>query len=357
MVWAPVAMNRQRSSFAFAASVSLVVHAALCVVLWHIRLAMPAVVWRTPEREETPTVIPEDVQNEPTEAPLTRFEMGEETGTGYASHDAPAQNEATAREADTDQAYLSLDPQGAGGSGADASVAQMAGKGSTLGQIRGTPLPPIEEHGETPPETTAQMLAPLGPKSDLKAPRHEPKLPLDKAMIAQSSEPEVQHASQPTPAPTPSSTAVVAMSVAPAPAPTAPAVADAGSTVNGSQLPAADPARMSDSESDPFSRLGTAVFTDGEWRVQFGRKVKTRKPRLLLAGMDALISMNRAQVRLKIDVDATGKVTGVKVIKSSGSNDIDQPTRVSIYDWWFEPRKDAAGNPVPDQIEFCIGWR
>jgi outer membrane biosynthesis protein TonB len=50
-------------------------------------------------------------------------------------------------------------------------------------------------------------------------------------------------------------------------------------------------------------------------------------------------------------------VTTVSVGKSSGSNDIDQPTRVAIYDWWFEPKLDRTGKAVPDRVQFTINWR
>jgi TonB family protein len=88
-----------------------------------------------------------------------------------------------------------------------------------------------------------------------------------------------------------------------------------------------------------------------------GLLLKPRRPQLLLAGETDLIALQKAVVKLQIDTDATGKVTRVDVVESSGSNAIDQPTRVAIYDWWFEPKKDSAGNPLPDRFQFTIGWR
>lgn len=119
---------------------------------------------------------------------------------------------------------------------------------------------------------------------------------------------------------------------------------------------AADPAPMSDSESDAFSVLGTARFVNGELRVRAGRKVRSRRPKIGLAGrFDAVYS--RMEVTLRVSTDKTGKVTAVEVAKTSGSNEIDQPCRVSMYDWWFEPKKDASGTPVPDVFNFTIGFQ
>ena len=103
--------------------------------------------------------------------------------------------------------------------------------------------------------------------------------------------------------------------------------------------------------------LGTAQVRDGRVTVQAGRHVKTRRPHLGLAGMVDLAKTGTAQVVLKVWVDAAGKVTNVDVARSSGSNEVDQPCRVAMYDWWFEPKKDAAGRAVPDKFQFTISFR
>jgi TonB family protein len=119
----------------------------------------------------------------------------------------------------------------------------------------------------------------------------------------------------------------------------------------------ADPAQKSDSEVDAFSVLGSAEFRDGRVTVQSGRQVKTRRPKIRLAGMIDMVQGFTASVVLKVAVDATGKVTDVDVVRSSGSNEIDQPCRVAMYEWWFEPKKDARGRPVPDVFKFTISFR
>ena len=103
--------------------------------------------------------------------------------------------------------------------------------------------------------------------------------------------------------------------------------------------------------------LGRAEYRDGRLTVRAGRKVRSRRPRIGLAGQVDLYQRNITQVTLRVAIDATGKVTGVEVVRSSGSNEVDQPCLVSMYDWWFEPKKDAAGNPVADRFDFTIGFR
>jgi TonB family protein len=70
-----------------------------------------------------------------------------------------------------------------------------------------------------------------------------------------------------------------------------------------------------------------------------------------------LYQRKTAQITLRVSTDAAGKVTGVEVLRSSGSNEIDQPCRVAMYEWWFEPKKDSLGNPVPDTFNFTIGFQ
>src|SRR5215204_5142830 len=113
-------MNGSKSSFAIAAAVSVMVHAALFLTLPRYRLAEPGVPWEASESVERMTVVlePEPKPDPPPEEKsLDEFEMGDEKGKGFASHDVPDPIEATAPEADADQAYLSRDPAGVGDEG------------------------------------------------------------------------------------------------------------------------------------------------------------------------------------------------------------------------------------------------
>jgi hypothetical protein len=120
---------------------------------------------------------------------------------------------------------------------------------------------------------------------------------------------------------------------------------------------AADPAPMSDSESDAFSREGSAEFVNGRLEPRFGRRVKTVRPSFDTSGRLDLYGMKDASVQLAVHTDVTGKPTFVEVIKSSGSNSIDQPVKLALYKWWFEPPKDKDGKPKSDVTVWTIHFR
>jgi TonB family protein len=297
-------MKRPRSSFAIPASISLALHAVLLTVLPRY-FAHP---WDSAVANKLSQDAPALPDSEPVRQPerLAELEIGDTTGNGFAAHDAPAPNEATAREAELDQASLALEPPGAG-----------EGEGGVT-------------------QSTKRVLSPFGVQASLPTPRRVRR-------------PEILGGDEtPQPVESPGQLAQAALLPTPAPTPSQQSVPQPG----GSKA-----ARMSDSESDPFSRIGSAVYVDGAWRVRFGRKVKTRKPKLLLAAQEALFTLQRTEVVFNLEIDESGKVKAVKIVKSSGSNDLDQPTRLSMFDWWFEPKLNADGNPVPDQFQFTIGWR
>jgi TonB family protein len=118
-----------------------------------------------------------------------------------------------------------------------------------------------------------------------------------------------------------------------------------------------DPAPHSDTDSDAFTKTGSVVFHNGKVDARFGRKVRITRPELLLAGEWDTLGIADPTVVLRISVDVTGNVTNVAVIQSSGTNDIDLPTQKAAFNWWFEPRKDGRGKPVPDVVLFTVRYR
>jgi len=96
-----------------------------------------------------------------------------------------------------------------------------------------------------------------------------------------------------------------------------------------------DPAPMSESESDAFSRNGTIAIRNGRVDARLGRNFKSVKPRLNIKGELDAISVQRPVVEMKVYVDETGKVIDVKIMRSSGSNEIDLPTTTAMYKWWI----------------------
>jgi TonB family protein len=105
----------------------------------------------------------------------------------------------------------------------------------------------------------------------------------------------------------------------------------------------------SDTESIPFAKANSASFHDGKMESRDGRKVKTTRIQLGLAGEADAASLVDPTVVLGVTVDALGNVQNVIVLHSSGSNYIDLPCQRAVYNWWFEPSKDKEGHPLPDQ--------
>lgn len=134
------------------------------------------------------------------------------------------------------------------------------------------------------------------------------------------------------------------------PAAAAPAPAFAGA-------PAGDLGHQSDSEVDPFADSPIFTYHDGKVEARDGREVKTVRPRLTEAGRAALIGMENPRVIFVVHIDERGKVTNVDYLHRSGSNDVDLPTYRSLFDWEFEPSKDAAGRAKPDNLIISIIWR
>lgn len=125
-----------------------------------------------------------------------------------------------------------------------------------------------------------------------------------------------------------------------------------------SPAPSADPAVMSDSESDPFSKNnGQIEFRDGRVDVRFGRKIKTIRPRLSLAAQYDLLATRFPRMRVRLHVNPAGGIKRVDIVQSTGSESVDQAVKLALYQWWVEPLKDNSGTEIADVIEFPIVWR
>jgi TonB family protein len=302
--------------------------------------------------EMTIDLVPPESVHEP-ERPeprpkLREFDIGEVGANGYASHRTEGDRTAVAREAPVDQAALSLDPVGTEPRPEQPSQEprdEAAPAAPTLVVLAPPPSAPADASPRVdviePPPDAPLPSAPATPAPPVPAPSAPAIEPPFAVAVGDGAPPRPTAFLRPAP---PAPTAA---------APSAPAARGASPPSPGS---GADPAPMSDSESDAFSVLGSARFVNGELRVRAGRKVRSRRPKIGVAGQfDAIYA--RLEVTLRVAVDKTGKVTAVDVAKSSGSNEIDQPCRVSMYDWWFEPKKDKAGVAVPDVFLFTIGFQ
>jgi protein TonB len=105
------------------------------------------------------------------------------------------------------------------------------------------------------------------------------------------------------------------------------------------------------SDTDSFAMVAQSNnvrFHDGKMEARQGRKVKTTRPNYGLAAMTDAQSMPDVTVVLGVTVDAAGNVSDVTILHSSGSENIDLPTKAAVYNWWFEPKKDKDGRGLPD---------
>lgn len=234
-------------------------------------------------------------------------QMGQSDGRGdavnFVEGDTPQQAPQTSQE----QAFISRDPQGAGNVGVEPSPSVLTPGDNGIGPHTAD-LPPASPLSATPP---SEKLTPFGVGDTSDAPKPKP---TEAIPMGNSARP-------------------------------------------GSTAPPADPAPMSDSESDPFSNAGSVTFAPGRVEARYGRKVKTVRPRLTSAAQADLFGLQYPSVILKVKIDSTGKVTSVDILKSSGSNEVDLICQMTLYEWWIEPPKDAAGRPRPDVMVWRLDWR
>jgi len=335
-------------------------------------------VYLPPSRTAVSTVV---IALQPPKAPKPPpdgDDMGDRKGTGTASSSSEGAQPLRARQADQDQPALSREPTGPGKIGQAPSAANdpigERGRGGQRGQIAVNPTPePLSPSKVSPPQppvmpSPATLTPPPAPREQPKIDTPQLPAPALTAQITPSPETKARTVLIPPEAPTPMPPAtrpviqVASASPAPPPSPqkTAPMVASQVATGDGlapGHASEADPLQQSDSESDAFTTTDSAVFRDGHISVRSGRKIKTVRPHLLVSGLLDTIGVSDPSVQLKIHVAATGEVTHVDVAHSSGSNDIDLPCTIAVKEWWFEPRVDKNGKPIPDVVLFTISFR
>ena len=107
-------------------------------------------------------------------------------------------------------------------------------------------------------------------------------------------------------------------------------------------------------ETDAFSKVGDVDFRDGKAEAHIGRNVKTVRPHFDIGATWDALTVGSSSVVLAVDIDETGKPTNVRFLKKIGSTSIDQPIKVAVYQWQFEPTKDSNGKAIKDVIVFGI---
>ncbi len=246
------------------------------------------------------------------------LEFGAADGHGNAPNASPGDLPMLSRDGDQSQAFLSRDPVGPGHVGDDPSM-------SVLPHVV-SPTPPS-------PGPQADKIGVASPIADLAPPQTKPPVPVNKNGHDATALERTKDS------------------------PIAPPDSKAGGGSPGSTPPAADPAIMSDSESDPFAPGMKVDFRDGRVDARMGRKVKTVRPKLSLAAQYDLQTTVDPSMRVRVHIDANGAVAKVDIIKSSGSEGADQAVIVALYQWWFEPARDSSGHAIPSEATFPIVWR
>jgi TonB family protein len=302
-------MNRRDHTFAIALIVSLVLHAAIVFVVADDALRggggsggvtpLGAVSVAREAGEDVSYVI------RPPPPPRKVEDLfGDAKGVGDALNSRRGDEPLLGRDAGQTQAFLSRDPVGPGKIEKEPSMSVLPTGSEALAATPSAPPPP-------PPT---------------------PRVPFGVDRAEQWSVPHVTRA---------------AAKVAP------PAAGLDAPGSAGVPRPAADPAVMSDSESDPFSAGGdkhAVVVRDGRVDVRLGRKVKTIRPHLSFASRMDLMSMQFPRMVVRMHIHGDGSVRRVDIVKSTGSAAADQEVKVALYQWWFEPTKE-------DVVEFPITWR
>jgi TonB family protein len=299
-------MTRRDLSLTIALCASLLVHGVLALVTFEGARRQLASIRIPGYPRPTPDMIEAD--------PIDAIRLGGATNDGLSPNASPGREISRAKDAPGDQALLSRDPQGPG----------RVGDLPSFTLVPPTDGPNVDA---TPTVAVNQAVVVLSPALETARP-----------FGAGPGAAEVI-------APKPRSVA--------APVPPRPPAEAAQAKSN---KPAADPAIMSPSESDAFSALGGVDFRDGRMDSRFGRSFKSVRPRLSFAAQLDLMSISQPRLVLKIGIDAAGNVTAVDVVKSTGSTLIDQPVKVAMYQWWFEPVKGADGKAISDTFVFPISW-
>jgi TonB family protein len=314
-------MNRRDHSAVIGFCASLVVHVGIAASMLHVYVRdMDKQRWwpRISERAHADGMVFRD------------GEFGESKGRGEALNSLAGLEPFVGRLGPQDQAPLSRDPVGNG------ELADDPKMKSALKEGADAPLPEsvVADQGDSAPfgvGDVAQNAAPaVVAKPPIKAIAIEEK-GAEAEPVKVAIAPQRQQQQQ-----------------APNPLPGVPGRGEKAEHGGGGA--AGDPAPMSESESDAFSRMGSISVRNGRVEARLGRNFKSVKPRLSLKGELDAISIAKPIVEMKVLVDESGRVIDVKVLRSSGSNEIDLPTTTAMYKWWIEPARDRQGKAIKDVI-------
>ena len=307
-------MRARDLSLTIALSASLLAHGLLALITFEgARLQMATI--RLPGfPRDNPDVIEAD--------PPDTANLGGAANDGFSPNASPGKETIRAKDAPSDQALLSRDPQGPGRIGDLPSFSLVPQTDES--PAAATPMPAVvlrRSEPVLPVATDVPRPFGAGPYvAVMLVPRVRPAHARTSESLQQPGKPQQQ------------------------------------SPIAKSNQRAADPAIESPSESDAFSTLGGIEFRDGRIDSRLGRAFKSVRPQLGLAAQIDLMGLTDPRIVLKLRIDATGKVVAVDVVHSTGSDSIDQPVKLVMYQWWFEPQKGPTGQAIAETIVFPISW-
>lgn len=109
-----------------------------------------------------------------------------------------------------------------------------------------------------------------------------------------------------------------------------------------------NPAPQGVSDVDPFAKV-EGVSLVGGVKARQGREIKFTRPRVDLAFRAEFtrLAKRRMEVMFRITTDSSGRPRNVEILKSSGSEQIDESLRLALFDSWF-------GGKMPDEFPFAV---
>lgn len=363
---------------------------SLCVHAWAVRVLLrgqigaggmyAAGIWPREVKQAKPHENPAKRAHDrpllpPSPPPSIYEEFGEKQGTGDAINSMMGQKPLRAKSAPLEQAALTRQPgvhrddqqvqpklavQNQSGHATNGGRQGLAEKMLTALEPRNSTTPQMlgmNDAGATPstPETAARVTPSSSADAISKTKQQEEKNKANNSRIAIAKQIQVKTA-QAKPS------ALSSQQKLPTPQKQILAAGNGGGITAGQAgqvipTPAGDPGEKSDSESDAFSHEGSVVFDGGRLEARFGRQIKTVRPNFSLSGRMDLWNMVNPSVQLEVHADINGNPTDVEVLQSSGSGNVDEPVRLAVYQWWFEPPKNRFGKPMSDVMVWTISFR
>lgn len=255
------------------------------------------------------------------ETEASRPQFGESDGSGLSLASADLPTLLQARQADTQQPFLSLDPIGAAMPGVLPGDAPLAGESgvplsAALGDVPRDTLPSSVIRQPMTPHRPARVLAPGDGRP-----------------------------SEPEPAPVPAAAEATPLTAERAGA-------------GGGQRPA-DVAPSSDRVMDGFARVESAVMSPGGSVARQGRVIRFPRPLWTLGSHADVWSGVGLPIRFVIEMrlDANGRVRSARLLEGTGRSSIDRPILVAAHGAELDPSRDANGQPHADTIAFVLTVR